>query len=61
MSKKLAGFVVLLELAIAAVAQDKASILKPPKGASVAIVIFKDLECPGCTRAVTEVSGFLER
>jgi protein-disulfide isomerase len=25
--------------------------LKPPKGASVAIVVFEDLECPDCARA----------
>lgn len=27
------------------------SILKPPKGASVAIVVFEDLQCPDCARA----------
>jgi len=26
-------------------------VLRPPKGASVAIVIFEDLECPDCARA----------
>jgi protein-disulfide isomerase len=30
---------------------DKASVLKPPKGAPVALVIFEDLECPDCARA----------
>jgi protein-disulfide isomerase len=34
-----------------AAAQDKESILKPPKGSDVAIVIFEDLECPDCARA----------
>ena len=38
-------------MAIPAGAEDKASILKPPKGADVAIVIFEDLECPDCARA----------
>ena len=38
-------------LAGLAVAQDKDSVLKPPKGADVAIVIFEDLECPDCARA----------
>jgi protein-disulfide isomerase len=38
-------------LAALAVAQDKDSVLKPPKGADVAIVIFEDLECPDCARA----------
>ena len=33
-------------------AQDvKSSVLKPPKGAQVAIVVFEDLECPDCARA----------
>jgi protein-disulfide isomerase len=33
------------------VAQDKTSVLKPPPGAKVAIVIFHDLQCPDCARA----------
>jgi protein-disulfide isomerase len=41
----------LLLLTTLGVAQDKDSILKPPKGADVAIVIFEDLECPDCARA----------
>ena len=56
MHKKLAGLLVLLFVATAAVAQDKASILKPPKGAAVAIVIFEDLECPDCARAAPLVA-----
>jgi protein-disulfide isomerase len=56
MYKKLAGLVVLMLLASTAVAQDKAAILKPPKGASVAIVIFEDLECPDCARAAPLVA-----
>jgi len=55
MTKKLA-LLVILALASLAVAQDKASILKPPKGASVAIVIFEDLECPDCARAAPLVA-----
>src|SRR5215472_9685523 len=52
MTKKLAGSVLaVLLMATLGVAQDKASILKPPKGAAVAIVIFEDLECPDCARA----------
>jgi len=44
--------VVLLGLMVAAAgAQDKSAILKPPKGADVALVIFEDLECPDCARA----------
>lgn len=39
-------------LALSAVAQDTpATVLKPPKGSQVAIVIFEDLECPDCARA----------
>jgi protein-disulfide isomerase len=33
------------------VQQEKASILKPPAGSKVAIVIFEDLQCPDCARA----------
>ncbi len=50
MTKKL-GFLTVLLIASLAVAQDKATILRPPKGASVAIVVFEDLECPDCARA----------
>jgi protein-disulfide isomerase len=45
------GFLSVLLIAALAPAQDKATILRPPKGASVAIVIFEDLECPDCARA----------
>lgn len=55
MTKKLA-LLLILALASIAFAQDKASILKPPKGASVAIVIFEDLECPDCARAAPLVA-----
>jgi protein-disulfide isomerase len=55
MTKKLA-LLLVLALASLAAAQDKASILKPPKGASVAIVIFEDLECPDCARAAPLVA-----
>lgn len=52
MNKKLGllVFCVLLTAAVAA-AQDVHPALRPPKGASVAIVIFEDLECPDCARA----------
>src|SRR6201982_3766380 len=56
MLKKLAVVTVLLLVASIAAAQDKAAILKPPKGASVAIVIFEDLECPDCARAAPLVA-----
>jgi protein-disulfide isomerase len=42
----------VLLFACTAVAQDAAStILRPPKGAEVAIVVFEDLQCPDCRRA----------
>lgn len=52
---KLALLLVLGLIAVAAgsraTAQDTAdSVLRPPKGAQVAIVIFEDLQCPMCRR-----------
>lgn len=51
----LALLVLLLLLAVAGVAgaaaQDTVdSVLRPPKGAQVAIVVFEDLQCPMCRR-----------
>jgi protein-disulfide isomerase len=51
MTNKLIFIAILALAASFGAAQDKASILKPPKGATVAIVIFEDLECPDCARA----------
>jgi protein-disulfide isomerase len=43
---------VVLLLASHVRAQDEVNpVLKPPKGAQVAIVVFEDLECPDCRRA----------
>lgn len=39
-------------LALPAAAQDT-SILRPPKGSKVALVVFEDLQCPDCRRAAT--------
>jgi len=50
MIKKAAIFV-LLFAAAAGLAQTANSVLKPPKGAQVAIVVFEDLQCPDCRRA----------
>src|SRR6202162_6168847 len=37
--------------AVSAAAQDTLdSVLRPPKGAQVAIVVFEDLQCPMCSR-----------
>jgi protein-disulfide isomerase len=41
--------IVLGSLMLAAV--DKTAVLRPPKGAKVAIVVFEDLQCPDCARA----------
>lgn len=51
-SRLTAASITLITLALSAgaVAAD-ASLLKPPAGARVAIVMFEDLECPECARA----------
>ena len=41
---------------IAVRAQTTGEILRPPKGAKVAIVVFEDLECPDCARAAPLVA-----
>lgn len=43
------AFFLLLSLAFSQEAVNP--VLRPPKGASVALVIFEDLECPDCRRA----------
>jgi protein-disulfide isomerase len=47
-------FIALLTLASSAVAVD-ATVLKPPRGAAVAIVIFEDLQCADCAKAYPAV------
>ena len=44
----------LLALSLAVHAADT-SVLKPPPGARVAIVVFEDLECPTCARVYPQV------
>jgi protein-disulfide isomerase len=46
----LATLAVVALVALKLHAQD-ASVLKPPKGANVALIVFEDLECPDCARA----------
>jgi protein-disulfide isomerase len=46
----LAILAVVALIALEARAEDT-SALKPPKGASVALIVFEDLECPDCARA----------
>jgi len=48
-------FSVLL-LSLSSLAQDVPAALRPPKGSSVAIVVFEDLQCPMCRRAAPQVS-----
>jgi protein-disulfide isomerase len=47
------GLLAVFALSVSSIvaAQDVHPALRPPKGASVAIVIFEDLECPDCARA----------
>lgn len=40
----------LLCFTVIAVADDVPSVLRPPKGAPVALVVFEDLQCPQCAR-----------
>ena len=47
----LAGLLVALTAVVSVPAQDTVdSVLRPPKGAQVAIVLFEDLQCPMCRR-----------
>jgi protein-disulfide isomerase len=47
----LAAAVFVLPLTVRALAQDgRDSVLRPPKGAQVAIIVFEDLQCPMCRR-----------
>jgi protein-disulfide isomerase len=41
----------LMTILAASAAAADGSVLKPPAGASVAIIVFEDLECPACARA----------
>jgi len=45
-----AAVVALLILNIASFAGDT-SVLRPPKGSKVALIVFEDLQCPDCSRA----------
>ena len=45
------AFVIALVGAVRGLAQDTVdSVLRPPKGAQVAIIVFEDLQCPMCRR-----------
>jgi len=47
MNKHVLSLTVIFVLSSLALAQDP-SLLRPPKGSSVAIVVFEDLQCPKC-------------
>src|SRR6202007_254583 len=47
----LSVFLLTLAANVCATAQDTPEVLRPPKGAQVAIVVFEDLQCPDCRRA----------
>lgn len=49
--KKILLFVMLAGAGMAVAQVPVNPVLKPPKGAQVAIVVFEDLECPDCRRA----------
>jgi protein-disulfide isomerase len=48
-------FCAALLLTTATTAQDM-SVLKAPKGAKAAIIVFEDLQCPQCSRAAPQVA-----
>lgn len=50
------GILTLMSGLTEASAQDINSVLKPPKGSQVALVVFEDLQCPQCRRAAPLVS-----
>ena len=41
----------ILLLSLTAATQEVPSVLRPPKGSPVALVVFEDLQCPQCARA----------
>jgi protein-disulfide isomerase len=46
----------LLLVSMTAFAEDVPEVLRPPKGAQVALVVFEDLQCPDCRRAAPLVA-----
>ncbi len=51
MLSRIPKFAAFLLLATAFALAGDTSVLRPPKGAKVAIVVFEDLQCPDCARA----------
>lgn len=46
----------LLFVSLTTLAEDVPDVLRPPKGAQVALVVFEDLQCPDCRRAAPLVA-----
>src|ERR1700758_4454463 len=51
MLSRISSLAVFLALAAAFAIAGDTSVLRPPKGARVAIIVFEDLQCPDCARA----------
>jgi len=51
MRKLLIPALLLCSVSLSLAQDAKSTVLKPPKGAQVAIVVFEDLQCPDCRRA----------
>lgn len=51
MLSRISKLAVFLTLATAFALAGDTSVLRPPKGARVAIIVFEDLQCPDCARA----------
>jgi protein-disulfide isomerase len=53
--KNLRFLPLILLLSLTAAAQEAPSVLRPPKGSPVALVVFEDLQCPQCARAAPQL------
>jgi len=56
MIQRLLPLMLLLSLSTAALCQDVPEALRPPKGATLALVVFEDLQCPNCSRTAPVVA-----
>lgn len=54
-SLKYFAIVVTVFLAVSTCLAADGSLLKPPLGAKVAVVVFEDLECPSCAKAYPQI------
>jgi protein-disulfide isomerase len=51
MLSRISSLAVFVVIAAAIALAGDTSVLRPPKGAKVAIIVFEDLQCPDCARA----------